>query len=141
VYSSSQKRYQIVGLIVGMLLCVVSGCQPDPIKEFIQDTWYYNSLHLQGIAAEQHLEVFWTFAGDEYETESCCFNGKTYERGNYQVLSRDANTCIVELYNREGHIAGISLDKGSTYQVQIFIDEANDTLKIGRAVYTRWQGP
>ncbi len=124
-----------------MLLCVVGGCKPDPGKVFIQGTWYYNDLHLQGIAAEQHWEAFWTFSGDEYEYESCCFNGDAYEIGNYRVLSQDGNTYILELYNREGHIAGMALDKGSTYQVRAVIDEVNDTLKIGRGVYTRWQEP
>ena len=141
MHTQTQKRFQIVWLIVALLLCVVNGCKPDPVKTYIQDTWYYNDLHLQGIASEQHSEVFWVFAGDEYESESCCFLGETYERGNYRIVSCDENTCVLEFYNCEGHIAGDSIGKNTSRQVKIVIDEANDTLKIGRYVYTRWQAP
>ena len=141
MYAQTKKPFRIVWSFLTLLLVVVSACKPNPIKEYIRGTWYYNDLHLAGIASEQHLEAFWTFAGDEYESESCCFNGETYERGNYRTVSCDGDTCTLEFYNRTGHIAGTSIEKNSTYEATIVLDETNDTLQIGRAVYTRWQGP
>jgi hypothetical protein len=136
-----KKWFHPTWLILIILLYILSACKPDPIKEFMQGTWYYTDLHLQQIAAEQHLEATWTFLGNVYETESCCFNGESYERGNFRIVKSNNSTHTLELYNREGHIAGIALDENSSYQIFIVIDEVNDTFKIGRAVYTRQEEP
>lgn len=118
---------------------LLSGCKPDPNEIFIEDTWYYISEHLNQIASEEQLEIFWTFAERNYSMYACCFNGQTQHRGQYRILASEGDNLTLELYNIYGDVNGIAISKNITRELRIAINPATDNITFDRSEFTRYR--
>ncbi len=123
-------RFLLLAVVLSTLTGFVTGCM-DPNLQFIEGTWHYDDEHLKQVAAEQHLEITWSFHRGRFAMTSCCF-GEAEMTGNYRILKSEGDKIVLELYNQQGHEGGHVITDAHSFQMNVALDRETGTLRIGR---------
>ena len=126
------KATRLIGITLFAFSGMLAGCKPDPNLEFIQGIWYFNDPHLRDAPGESNMESTWVFHRGSFQHSACCFV-KVQESGWYRLIKADDRGITLELFNLEGHVAGMQHSRQDSMEIRLVIDRGADTLKIGAA--------
>jgi len=107
-------------------LLLLTACTRSPLDQAMQGVWSWDSDHLAPIAAEQHLNVTYTFDRGAFVYGACCFLQNTHYWGNYYLENEDETHATIQLVNIEGAPGG-----ADRYEIKVRYDPETDTLNLG----------
>ena len=81
-----------------------------------------------------HLETVWTFSGNRYWMDACCFQEATEQETYYS----SENLLVLELHASSGNVGGHGIKPNRIRELKIIIDFDEETLTFDRAVFTRF---